>query len=149
MSVDLLSSTAVATLSAAPTALAPDPHHVLVAVDLTAGAEAAAQARRVVRDLLERGRQPALVDTACLLTSELVTNAVVHAGAPVELIVDLDRVRLAVEVVDASDAPLRPTHAEPMDTGGRGLELVALLADAWGVTTALPGKSVWFSLATG
>lgn len=132
-----------------PTAPAPDPHHVLVAVDLTARPEAARQARHVVRDLLERGRRPDLVDTACLLTSELVANAVVHAGAPCELVVDLDRARLAVEVIDPSTDPPRPGHAAPLDTGGRGLDMVATLADEWGVTPVVPGKSVWFALATG
>ncbi|HEX7133547.1 MAG TPA: ATP-binding protein [Iamia sp.] len=132
--------------SAAPEAPSPDPHHVLVAVALAASVEAAAQARHVVRDLLRQGHRPDMVDTACLLTSELVTNAVVHAGAAVELVVDLDRVRLAVEVIDAStDAPL-PTEAAPLDTGGRGLAMVAHLADSWGVTRVVPGKSVWFSL---
>jgi anti-sigma regulatory factor (Ser/Thr protein kinase) len=132
---------------AAPQAPSPEPHHVLVAVALEASAEAASQARHVVRDLLQQGRRPDMVDTACLLTSELVTNALVHTGAPVELVVDLDQARLAVEVIDAStDAPL-PRDAEPLATGGRGLAMVAHLADAWGVTRVVPGKSVWFSLS--
>jgi anti-sigma regulatory factor (Ser/Thr protein kinase) len=131
---------------AAPEAPPPDPHHVLVAVALAASTEAAHQARTVVRDLLRQGHRPDMVDTACLLTSELVANAVVHAGAPVELVVDLDRARLAVEVIDAStDAPLA-RDADPFATSGRGLAMVAHLADAWGVTRVVPGKSVWFSL---
>jgi len=146
MAEDLLPSTVGAGTA---TAVVPDPDHVLVAVDLVSGVEAARQARRVVRDLLERGQRVDLADTACLLTTELVANAIVHAGAPVELVVDLDGARLAIEVIDASADPPRPVHADLLATGGRGLEMVAHLADAWGVTPVVPGKSVWFSLATG
>jgi anti-sigma regulatory factor (Ser/Thr protein kinase) len=131
---------------AAPEAPILDTHHVLVAVALAASTEAAAQARGVVRDLLRQGQRPDMVDTACLLTSELVANAVVHAGAPVELVVDLDKARLAVEVIDASADDPAPRDAEPLATSGRGLAMVEHLADAWGVTRIVPGKSVWFSL---
>lgn len=146
--VDELNSTLVdaATPTVATEAPPPDPHHVLVAVALAASVQAASQARHVVRDLLRQGHRPDLVDTACLLTSELVTNAVVHAGAAVELVVDLDRARLAVEVIDASEVGPTPREAQPLDTGGRGLAMVEHLADAWGVTEVVPGKSVWFSL---
>lgn len=131
---------------AAPEAPPPDPHHVLVAVALAASVEAASQARHVVRDLLRQGHRPDMADTACLLTSELVANAVVHAGAAVELVVDLDRARLAVEVIDASSDAPQAVEAELLATSGRGLAMVAHLADAWGVTRVVPGKSVWFSI---
>jgi len=121
---------------------------MLVSVNLMATVEAAAQARTVVTDLLEQGRRPEMVDTACLLTSELVANAVVHAGSPVALVVDLDRARLAVEVIDGSPGDPTPTDAAPLDTNGRGLALVDKLADSWGVSRLLPGKSVWFALCT-
>lgn len=121
---------------------------MLVATELSSSVEAAAQARSVVRDLLRQGQRLELADTACLLTSELVSNAVLHAGAPVELVVDLDRLRLAVEVIDCSDTQPLPAEADPFATGGRGLALVEQLADAWGVTQVLPGKSVWFALST-
>lgn len=146
MADDLRMRVDAAAPPATPEAPPPDPHHVLVAVALAASVEAAAQARHVVRDLLRQGRRPDLVDTACLLTSELVANAVVHAGAPVELVVDLDRARLAVEVIDASSETPRPVEAQSLATSGRGLAMVAHLADAWGVTRVVPGKSVWFSL---
>lgn len=126
----------------------PEPHHVLIATSLPWGLDAAAQARSVVRDLLRRGRHPEMVDTACLLTSELVANAVVHAKSPVELVIDLDRGRLAVEVIDGSTASPVVTEADALATGGRGLALVDRLADSWGVTKNLPGKSVWFALTT-
>lgn len=134
--------------AAAPEAPPLDPHHVLVEVALAADIEAAAQARSVVRDLLRQGQRPDMVDTACLLTSELVANAIVHTGSPVELVVDLDEARLAVEVIDASPADPAPRVAGPLATSGRGLAMVERLADAWGVTRVVPGKAVWFSLTT-
>ncbi|QYG95031.1 ATP-binding protein [Iamia sp. SCSIO 61187] len=149
MADDLLATPVAADApSSAPPTSTPDPHHVLVAVNLGSSPEAASQARSVVRDLLRQGRRPDLVDTACLLTSELVANAVVHAGSPVELVVDLDDARLAVEVIDPSSAAPEPVAAEPMSVSGRGLAMVADLADAWGVTRIVPGKAVWFSLTT-
>lgn len=126
----------------------PPPHHVLVATQLAPDVEAAAQARTVVRDLLRQGRRPEMVETACLLTSELVANAIVHAGAPVELVVDLDRTRLAIEVIDCSEHDLEPGTPSLLDTHGRGLDLVERLSDAWGVTRVRPGKSVWFALGS-
>ncbi|CAN5740811.1 ATP-binding protein [soil metagenome] len=132
--------------SVAPTRALPHPYHVLIATELRSSVEAAAQARGVVRDLLRQGRRPDLAETACLLTSELVANAVVHAGAPVELIVDLDLSRLAVEVIDGSTEGPALGRPETLDTCGRGLDLVDRLSDAWGVTHVQPGKSVWFAL---
>jgi anti-sigma regulatory factor (Ser/Thr protein kinase) len=146
MADDLLTPVDAAAPAAAPEAPSPEPHHVLVAVALAPSTEAASQARGVVRDLLRQGQRPDMVDTACLLTSELVANAVIHAGAPVELVVDLDKARLAVEVIDASETDLAPRDAELLSTSGRGLAMVEHLADAWGVTRIVPGKSVWFSL---
>ena len=147
MADDLRTRVDVDAPPAAPEAPSPNPHHVLVAVALAASVEAAAQARGVVRALLRQGHRPDMEDTACLLTSELVANAVVHAtGAPVELVVDLDRARLSVEVIDASSAAPQPAEVQPFATSGRGLAMVAHLADAWGVTPVVPGKSVWFSL---
>ena len=138
---------AAVTSATAPRSM-PLPHHVLVATELSSSVEAAAQARRVVRDLLRQGRRLEMVETACLLTSELVANAIVHAGAPVELVVDLDRSRLAIEVIDCSEGdPARGTPSL-LDTHGRGLDLVERLSDAWGVTHVRPGKSVWFALGS-
>ncbi len=132
---------------------------------------AAAAARRFVRDTLrswelagdhgdpacrdERAEQDALVDDAVLLTSELVTNAVLHAGTPVQVTCRLlgDRSDGAVEiaVLDRRPAQLRPdlphTTAEAAErTNGRGLQLPSELASAWGVTYARAAKAVWFRL---
>jgi anti-sigma regulatory factor (Ser/Thr protein kinase) len=121
---------------------------------------AAAAARRFVRDTLGSwdlagdGRD-ALVDDAVLLTSELVTNAVLHAGTPVQVTCRLlgdgpDR-SLEIAVLDRCPAQLRPdlphTAGEAAErTNGRGLQLPSELASAWGVTYAREAKAVWFRM---
>ena len=126
-------------------------------------APAAAAARRFVRDTLRSweltGRsedQDALVDDAVLLTSELVTNAVLHAGTPVQVTCRLvgDELNGAVEiaVLDRRPAELRlevpQATAEAAErTNGRGLQLPSQLASAWGVTYARAAKAVWFRIS--
>jgi len=91
-----------------------------------------------------------------LVVSELVTNAVRHGrvhGRLVELRLTYDREKaVTVEVADAC-AERRPAHAEsaaaPEDglaESGRGLLLVAALADEWGVRERVVGKTVWARL---
>ena len=119
---------------------------------------AVAAARRFVRDTLRTwqvaGRsasQDELVDDAVLLTSELVTNAVVHAGTPVQVTCRLAAGAVEVVVLDRHPVQLIPdpqlaeiTEAER--TSGRGLMLPSELASSWGVTYARTAKAVWFRL---
>ena len=123
---------------------------------------AAAAARRFVRDTLRlwdltgrSARQDELVDDAVLLTSELVTNAVLHAGTPVQvtcrLVGDQPDAAVEIAVLDRRPAQLHPdvphTAAEAAErTSGRGLKLPSELASAWGVTYARAAKAVWFRL---
>ncbi|MGY1498744.1 ATP-binding protein [Streptomyces sp. QTS52] len=100
-----------------------------------------------------------LAETLILLVSELVTNAVVHTGCPAVLRLSFAGecgsrsgapgvaggiVRL--EVVDLSDCPPVPRHAEGDETNGRGLELVDGLADRWGWSAEGVGKRIWCEL---
>lgn len=88
-----------------------------------------------------------VVEAAVLLTSELVTNAVLHAAGTINVDVDLDLTALRVEVADNSDERPAPRDATPEDTFGRGLHLVEAMARAWGVEQARDdGKVVWFEL---
>jgi len=119
---------------------------------------AAAAARRFVRDTLQTwfisGAAPVghgLVDDAVLLTSELVTNAVVHAGTPVEVTCKLTGGGVEVVVSDGHPARLVPEppeneHIPAERTSGRGLLLPAALASAWGVTYGQAAKAVWFRI---
>jgi hypothetical protein len=97
----------------------------------------------------------AFVDDAVLLTSELVTNAVLHAGTPVQVTCRLlgagpDR-SLEIAVLDRCPAQLRPdlphTAGEAAErTNGRGLQLPSELATAWGVSYSREAKAVWFRI---
>jgi len=86
------------------------------------------------------------VDTAVLLVSELVTNAVRHARPPCALVVTFgeDAVELSVEDGDTRAPSAR--HAAALDENGRGLMLVSALADEWGVRPTPEGKATWFRL---
>jgi anti-sigma regulatory factor (Ser/Thr protein kinase) len=120
---------------------------------------AAAAARRFVRDTLRAwdlaGGPDPLVDDAVLLTSELVTNAVLHAGTSVQvtcrLLGDASDGAIEIAVLDRLPGPLRPgqqhTAIDAAErTSGRGLQLPPELASAWGVTYAKAAKAVWFRL---
>ncbi|AVV42658.1 SpoIIE family protein phosphatase [Streptomyces sp. ID05-04B] len=99
-----------------------------------------------------------LAEDAILVVSELVTNAVVHAGTEVELVCRLEAesgpsdggLAVVVEVCDRHPSRTPRDHAADPPHGtpehGRGLRLVATLADAWGVTYRRGAKTVWARL---
>jgi DNA-binding NarL/FixJ family response regulator len=91
-----------------------------------------------------------LTDTVTLLVSELVTNAVVHAGSDVEVSVRLTPTAARIEVTDASADSINPRDATQDEDSGRGLALVGSLARRWGVRPAPGGgKTVWFEVDRG
>lgn len=105
-----------------------------------------ALARRFVMDAIHRLGCERYADVAELLTSELVTNAVLHAGTTVELRVSNEEDGIRVEVSDQSAAaPQRRRYSAEAATG-RGLGLVEALASSWGTRTGSRGKTVWFTL---
>jgi CheY-like chemotaxis protein len=106
------------------------------------------QARRFVHNTLEEWDQHHLLDDAILLTSELVTNAVLHAESELELRVRLRSTGLRIEVVDQSPRALVRRHQSAEATSGRGLAMVNTLAVLWGSDPVGRGKSVWFELAS-
>ncbi|MEV6316271.1 SpoIIE family protein phosphatase [Streptomyces sp. NPDC051776] len=142
---------------------------------------AASAARGFVRSVLvEHVASPDLssvaitdrfVDDAVLLVDELVTNAVMHAGTEIEVIIRLEaglrfpatvaaeagetgstekRPGVVVEVVDhhPSSAVSRGTDARH-GRRGLGLQVVGALAESWGVTYRQTAKTVWFRLEAG
>lgn len=118
---------------------------MVVSVELGSGG--AAQARSAVRAALA-GRRDDGVETAVLLTSELVANALLHGGSAATLVIRTDGERLRVEVIDTgSDGALVPLDVDSDAEHGRGLKIVDALATAWGVDPRHPGKAVWFELA--
>lgn len=108
-------------------------------------------ARNFVRDALARWPVDAdledLTDSVTLLVSELVTNAVVHAGSDVEVLVRLTAGAAHVEVSDRSEGRVAPRDAAEDDTSGRGLALVEAMSRRWGVRPRSDGgKTVWFEI---
>lgn len=107
-------------------------------------------ARRFVSQALTAVDDDDLTDTVTLLVSELVTNAVLHAGSEVEVLVRLTATAARVEVTDASAQAVAPRDAASDEDSGRGLALVGNLARRWGVREAPGGgKTVWFEVDRG
>jgi anti-sigma regulatory factor (Ser/Thr protein kinase) len=88
------------------------------------------------------------VDTAALLVSEVVTNAVLHGRSDVLLVVEDRGDSAYVSVSDTSPMPLRVHNFAVESATGRGLRLVDQLAQRWGVDAATSGqgKAVWFEV---
>lgn len=116
---------------------------------LPTGASAPGLARASLREAVGDTQAASVLDAAELLVSEVVTNGVVHGAPPVVLRVDREGGdRLVVSVSDGSEDQPVLGHADDEALGGRGVELVDLLSDAWGVVEEDPGKRVWFTLLT-
>jgi anti-sigma regulatory factor (Ser/Thr protein kinase) len=124
-----------------------------VSVQLALIDTAPRQARCILDDALAEWGLRHLADAADLLTSELVTNAVVHGAEPAFLTVYTDREAdgglLFLEVEDADENMPQERVADDGDESGRGLQLVDALAEDWGTEPAASGKRVWASLAIG
>ena len=115
---------------------------------LRATPAAPSKARETVRELLVAWGYPELCDTAMLLTSELVTNAVRHAGTRVHLLVQrlpAGGIRLAVSDAAPGDWPQVNKPGVDQESG-RGMWLVDKLSNSWGTTRGRSGKTVWFEL---
>jgi serine phosphatase RsbU (regulator of sigma subunit)/anti-sigma regulatory factor (Ser/Thr protein kinase) len=114
---------------------------------------AVAAARRFVRETLRTWEMPGsdgLAADAELLTSELVTNAVIHAGTQVQVTCRAGHCEVEVSVLDWQPARTItgcPDSPAPVDqVMGRGLQLAAELSSSWGVTYGPAAKAVWFRL---
>jgi two-component sensor histidine kinase len=116
---------------------------------LPAGRTAAFAARRHV-EMACQGLSADTVDIARLLVTELVSNAVLHAGGTVQLSVARTAGGVRVDVYDESPKPPVIVEHDPLHEHGNGLKLVAALATSWGTDPrddTRPGKRVWFAVA--
>lgn len=130
--------------------------------------EDVAWVRHSIGDWLRDWELPELVEDVELVASELITNAILHAGGHIDVVLERrsEGVRVLVrdgraDLVPAWQAPPSPapTGDDDLDqlaqsvfrgtTTGRGLLLVDAFSDAWGVEVAATGKEVWAELGTG
>ena len=91
----------------------------------------------------EWGVDGSVTEDVCLLVSELVTNAVLHARTPFVLAVEHEGANVAVAVSDGLAVMPWRREGASMDEGGRGIRLVSELGSNWGVVRTVLGKTVW------
>ena len=109
-------------------------------------AKSVSQARAFTRRTLEEWGAVELVDSAALIVSELVTNAVVHTGTSTRLALWLQGPELCVEVEDRHPGRFLPIVTEPVpetSEHGRGLLITMSLSSTWGVEYTPTSKRVW------
>jgi len=106
-------------------------------------------ARRFLLETVCEVHLARVVDEAELLVSEVITNGIVHGAPPVTLRLTCEAGPvLRVEVSDASPQRPRLRHPGAEETNGRGMELVDLLSQDWGVSPRGGGKVIWFTLSS-
>ncbi|MFJ8763279.1 SpoIIE family protein phosphatase [Streptomyces clavifer] len=112
--------------------------------------ERVAASRQQVRELLHDWLDEEQVDAAVLMVSEMATNVLVHTDGDALLVAEVTgergERRLRVAVGDSSDELPHKRRPGEMASSGRGLMLMEMLADAWGVDPEGEGKSIWFEL---
>lgn len=124
------------------------PRFVQVQRTFPAHARSAGDARRFVADALRQWGCDGLVDTATLLVSELVTNALLHARTDIDVHLGVSDDELRVEVHDLSPVLPRPRRYSLEASTGRGLHLLETVATDWGVQATAGGKAMWFTIST-
>ncbi|WP_329459178.1 SpoIIE family protein phosphatase [Streptomyces sp. NBC_01497] len=118
----------------------------VLTLPLPAEPQAASMAREASRAQLEAWNiDEEVAFTTQLIVSELVSNAVRYGAPPIRLRLILDK-RLTVEVGDTANSAPHLKHARTIDEDGRGLFIVASIADDWGTRYVPDGKTVWAQL---
>ena len=106
--------------------------------------ESVGRARQFIRRTLASWGADGLDDDVRAVTSELATNALLHARTPFTLTLTLDGDLLRLTLADGSTGRPRMRRFDSAEsTTGRGLRMVARLTQAWGVRDQLGGKAVW------
>lgn len=112
---------------------------------LDAAFESSGRARRHAAQFVAREHLTGATETLNIIVGELVANAVMHSTAPIALDLSYRAGTVRVEVTDGR-SDLGAVHFREVDkptVGGRGLRILAALADEWGIVANATGKAVW------
>jgi len=103
------------------------------------------QARALATEVCERWQvTPTVSARVQVIVTELASNAIRHAGTPLELVLRRSDMYIHIAVLDGDEHPPRLRGTErPHDEGGRGLLLVEAFSAAWGFNLTVDGKSTW------
>ena len=115
----------------------------VLSVELPPEPTSAGRARVLARERLGAVCTPDVLDTIVLLVTELVTNAVLHAGTPLHLTIETTTEHVRLCVADSSRQIPEANGYDSDAVSGRGLSLVERLASTWGVDQTPSGKIVW------
>jgi anti-sigma regulatory factor (Ser/Thr protein kinase) len=128
----------------------PCPSPTQASTTLPVDRESPYRARRFVADHLTAWGCDEVREVVALLVSELVTNGVTHASTPVGLAVGCDGETVTIAVTDGVPGGIGPcTMGQARGAlSGRGLHIVDVLADRWGVAVHDSGKTIWFAVTT-
>ncbi|MEU6574892.1 ATP-binding SpoIIE family protein phosphatase [Streptomyces sp. NPDC046805] len=113
--------------------------------------QGAQRARRFLTAALDGWHLASLCDSAEVLASEVVTNALIHGDSDVDVCLRKYPDHLRVEVRDSDAHPAMLVDLGPDEDkaeGGRGLVIVSALASSWGNSPSGRGKTVWFEMDT-
>ena len=129
-------------------AVVPAPAEVVeVTADFPAQVTAAAEARRLVADIVGRwGHERLLVADAALVATELAANAIVHARTPFRVSVHRYGPVVRIAVRDRATALPALLECDARGISGRGMHLISAIARRWGVEVTRDGKTVWAEL---
>lgn len=118
------------------------------AMEVPAEPTAPGRVRRWMSAQLTEWEVPeAVIGAAVLCTSELTTNALLHAGTAARVEIDLSAERLLVSVADSGTrGTVTRAHTDALSSRGRGLGLIEQLSDAWGTDPSVRGSTVWFEM---
>jgi serine phosphatase RsbU (regulator of sigma subunit)/anti-sigma regulatory factor (Ser/Thr protein kinase) len=117
-------------------------------MEVPAEPTAPSRVRHWMTEQLTAWRVPeAVVGAAVLCTSELTTNALLHAGTAARVAIDLSPERLLVSVADSGTrGTVTRAQTDTLSSRGRGLGLIEQLSDAWGTDPTVRGSTVWFEI---
>lgn len=104
------------------------------------------EVRSFVREVLRFWGEERLVAEAQVIVAELATNAVVHASSPFRVSVSRTRAEIRLAVRDASAVPPQHVQGHANGRGGRGISIVAALANAWDTDHEADGKTIWATM---